>query len=295
MSQLFTLKIQNITNMLPELSNLSFLFLFKIIIILSLLIFNIYLYFTVEDHTTNSEFKSLESGFGGKSLRKYFTTFLGLGGLFGTQWAIKSEAPSSTTTSTAPYAKGSSAVEEIRDESRAEIQAEIEKLKAESQKSMIPDELDYLSKINLKIENKKTQLKEINEALQKAISKAQLETDESQTNVEKGIDSLDYETKIYNLFSAIIEQFEHLDNYSKIAVSMLLLKSTLISALVSIVFIFYGDYLINKYNIETRFPKLAKIILLRRKFSRYYLLWNSALVLFLILIEIIFYISILLM
>lgn len=54
--------------------------------------------------------------------------------------------------------------------------------------------------------------------------------------------------------------FDKLDTFSKLALSLLNLNNVLISALVSIVFILYGDYLINKYNIETLFPSLTNII-----------------------------------
>lgn len=87
--------------------------------------------------------------------------------------------------------------------------------------------------------------------------------------------------------------YENLDTYGKIALSLLLLKSVLISALLSILFIFYGDFLLNKYNLETRYPRLAKIIILRRKFSKYYLILNCSVVLFVILIEVIFSLAIL--
>lgn len=84
------------------------------------------------------------------------------------------------------------------------------------------------------------------------------------------------------------ESFETLDALEKFAISIILFKSVLISALISIVFIFYGDILIKKYNLELRYPKIANIINLRRKFSRYYLILNICLIIYVISIEIIF-------
>uniref|UniRef100_UPI0030FEF895 hypothetical protein n=1 Tax=Singerocybe alboinfundibuliformis TaxID=1346812 RepID=UPI0030FEF895 len=338
MSQLFTLWIPNLLNMLPEIPNLSFLFLFKIIFILSLLIFNVYLYFMEENE--DSDFKVLQAGFNLKSLRQNFAVLSGIVGFYSAHLTVKQNQ-------------------------KMMLEEELAKMKAETQKSMKHDELDDVSMSKIKLEADLLQLEEqqklslelttkgnnfislqnkfinqnpeertseillelrrleldYNTAYQSFLSKkenysnthpdfkAEFETKkdiiQAMSNVspdrmvepiivEKGIDSLNYETKESNMLSGIIEQFEHLDAYSKIALSLLFFKSALISALVSIVFIFYGDYLINKYNIETRFPKLAKIILLRRKFSRYYLLWNSSLVLFIILIEVFFCLSILL-
>lgn len=64
--------------------------------------------------------------------------------------------------------------------------------------------------------------------------------------------------------STLLENFENLNGIKKLAVSLLFLKITLLSSLLSIVFVFYGDYLLTKYNIENRFPKLGKIIQLRK-------------------------------
>ena len=71
----------------------------------------------------------------------------------------------------------------------------------------------------------------------------------------------------------IIKSFD-LNEYQLIAVSLLLCNQIIISSLISIIFIFYGDYLIQKFNIETKYPRLYKFICLRRKFQKYYLFIN---------------------
>jgi hypothetical protein len=96
-----------------------------------------------------------------------------------------------------------------------------------------------------------------------------------------------------SFFINILENFEDLNPYQKIAVFLLLNNSILVSSLINIIFIFYGDVLLNKYNIEARFPKLAKIIQLRRKFTKYYFIINCLLIICTILIEIIFGIAVL--
>lgn len=90
------------------------------------------------------------------------------------------------------------------------------------------------------------------------------------------------------------EKFEALNTIGKLALSMLILKSVLISALISIIFIFYGEHLLVKYQVETRFPRLATVIKLRRKFSRYYLIVNCLMIAVIILFEVFVYVSILL-
>lgn len=56
----------------------------------------------------------------------------------------------------------------------------------------------------------------------------------------------------------------------------------------SIISIFYGDYLIIKLNLENKFPRLAKIIQLRRKFRQFYLLSNIIIIILILLIIITF-------
>lgn len=93
--------------------------------------------------------------------------------------------------------------------------------------------------------------------------------------------------------STLLENFENLNGIKKLAVSLLFLKITLLSSLLSIVFVFYGDYLLTKYNIENRFPKLGKIIQLRKKYTRYYLVLSSIIIITVIFTEIVLCISIL--
>ena len=92
-----------------------------------------------------------------------------------------------------------------------------------------------------------------------------------------------------------IELFENLDIYDKISLSLLYLNSVIISGLISIIFIFYGDYLINKFQLETRFPKLAKIIQLRRKYQQYYLILSILFILSGSLSQIIFSLMVLIL
>jgi hypothetical protein len=58
------------------------------------------------------------------------------------------------------------------------------------------------------------------------------------------------------------------------ALSNLLFSQIILASVISIVFIFFGDYLITRFNLETKYPRLAKIIGLRKKFQKYYLIVN---------------------
>jgi len=90
-----------------------------------------------------------------------------------------------------------------------------------------------------------------------------------------------------------MDWFEGLNGIKKIAVSMILGKSVIFSALTSIIFIFYGNILIEKYDLVNRYPKLAKIIELRRKFQKYYFNYSCYLIISIILIEVAFALAVL--
>lgn len=74
------------------------------------------------------------------------------------------------------------------------------------------------------------------------------------------------------IFSEVFDYYSSLDPMGKFALSLLLLDQVIFSLLTSIVFIFYGDYLIKRFDLEKKFPNLAKVIQLRRRFQSYYLL-----------------------
>jgi DNA repair exonuclease SbcCD ATPase subunit len=58
-------------------------------------------------------------------------------------------------------------------------------------------------------------------------------------------------------------------------------------SLINIISIFYGEKLIIYFNLENRFPKIAKFIQIRRRLQQYYLLMNIGLI-FVVLVIIIF-------
>jgi hypothetical protein len=49
----------------------------------------------------------------------------------------------------------------------------------------------------------------------------------------------------------------------------------ILMCLLSLITIFYSDFLITNLNLEEKYPKLAKIIKLRKKFQQYYFILNS--------------------
>uniref|UniRef100_UPI00315CABF2 hypothetical protein n=1 Tax=Leucopaxillus giganteus TaxID=1167592 RepID=UPI00315CABF2 len=66
------------------------------------------------------------------------------------------------------------------------------------------------------------------------------------------------------------------------AVAHTLASFTILLCLLSILSAYYGDRLIRYFNLEVRFPKLAKIIQLRRTFQDYYIAYNAIWIIFIL-------------
>ena len=65
------------------------------------------------------------------------------------------------------------------------------------------------------------------------------------------------ESKEYLIISSPMENYEALDLLGKIAVGFLLLNYALFNCFITLVFILYGNYLIEKFDLESRYPKLV--------------------------------------
>ena len=62
-------------------------------------------------------------------------------------------------------------------------------------------------------------------------------------------------------------------NFAKnIAISLLVSHGVVLSIVVNLLFIHFGDKFISKFNLEERFPQLRKILEYRRKFQRFYMI-----------------------
>jgi hypothetical protein len=72
-----------------------------------------------------------------------------------------------------------------------------------------------------------------------------------------------------DIISKIITKYENLSALGQLALSILIFKYLILSSLVTIIYIFYGNYLLTKFNIEVKYPKLAIAIKLAKKFRTY--------------------------
>ena len=96
-------------------------------------------------------------------------------------------------------------------------------------------------------------------------------------NSNKFIDPVSEFIKNFQDFLATLDLI-HTLNMVHILASMCLFFT-----LLSMVTIYYGDYLIQYFRLETKYPKLAKWIKIRRQLQHYSLMWNMFLAFILIL------------
>ena len=86
----------------------------------------------------------------------------------------------------------------------------------------------------------------------------------------------------------LTEKFQQFGDMQKLAICLIIGNVIILNNLISIIFIFFGDFLIKKFKLVEKFPSLSKIIHLRLKFQRYYLITNITMIFLVILIELVF-------
>lgn len=133
------------------------------------------------------------------------------------------------------------------------------------------------------------ELRKISESLKDSINQTSSELETS-----KGI--LEQIGDIIENIKGIVESkgniSDIISNYNEIlstltvtelgALGHLLAAIFILLCLSSIIAIIYGDFLINYFKMEDKFPKLAKYIQLRRKFQQYYLFLNLIQIIFIL-------------
>ncbi len=92
----------------------------------------------------------------------------------------------------------------------------------------------------------------------------------------------------------LINMINEMSIIEKLALCGLALNQVILNSIISIVFVFYGDFLIKRFDIENKYPKISKFIQLRRKFQEYYLKINLITILICLLPQMYVYFMILL-
>lgn len=89
------------------------------------------------------------------------------------------------------------------------------------------------------------------------------------------------------------EKLISLSELKEVIICYIVMNGLILTSTVNIIFTLFGEYLINRFSLESRFPKLAKLIALRRKFQSYYLKINFSIIIVDVLIQISVYLFIL--
>lgn len=299
---------------ITNLGNFSFLTFFNLIIILLLFLLNIYLYLSEP-----AKKEVVESGIISTKIKNYLTHIVTITGLYASYLTIKSDKYNTKekVELLEDFNKKLSSLKEENIKLLEEAQKEnIQKLNIEELAVMLnnrdnkiidctnelrkfrdnPDKFKITdSNLKYELQTRNTELENWlkdhpdYEGAMRAFSQENSIVEPSSSQIES-----DEINKSF-ILGSFLENFDDLDAISKLCVSLLLSNSILFSSLSSIFFVIYGDYLIKKYDLEVKYPKLAKIIKLRRKFQKYYLIVDSLVIISLILAQVIFCIAVLLL
>jgi hypothetical protein len=163
-----------------------------------------------------------------------------------------------------------------------EVKARIKKLQLkllESKESRVEKELEQ------SIESGRKYSQEISQEPddQKVLDKINEEINKS------SIFGLDIE----KLLTELWDNFETFDGITKLVFVMLLSNSLILWCVVSIILNKYSNYLLDRFNLETKFPRIAIFIKLRKKMSVYYMWSNFLIIILVCLTDIILGLSIL--
>ena len=130
---------------------------------------------------------------------------------------------------------------------------------------------DLTSKINESTAIQSDQINKVNEEIQN-INNIQEEIIEIITKSD-GTNFLDY-----NIIDLINNFLSNLSVSQTVAFAHINCSLAIFFSLTTILSIFYGEKFIEYFSLETKYPKIAKFIQLRRKFQQYYLLLHFTII-----------------
>lgn len=158
----------------------------------------------------------------------------------------------------------------IKEETLTQLQAKLEELKRKESRA----------------------IKEVDDKLKSAVKYSDDTIKESDNN--KIIDIIKGGDKKSSLFylDELLTNFESLNGILKLVVYMIFSSSIILWCLFGILLNLYGNYLIDKFNLEYKYPKIALFINYRKKISKYYIISNYLIIIIMCLLNIVLGISI---
>lgn len=138
---------------------------------------------------------------------------------------------------------------------------------------------EALRKENQELKEELQELKEGQETLNDNISAVKEEVSQVKNDTETIIKSLESTKKLINdfsfssikdLFNNTVDYFSSFDLFTQSLIFNILCSSFLISLLFSFLIGKYGNYVIEKFNLMVKYPKLYSMLILRLKLQKYY-------------------------
>lgn len=123
----------------------------------------------------------------------------------------------------------------------------------------------------------------------KSLEEASKVYDNLQSIVQNGQSSsgkggMDFISNSQELFNYVQSSIENLTQYQKFAFIHISASIFILFCLFTLIAVFTGQQLIDYFNLTTRFPRLAKYILLRQRFQLFYFILNSIFIIIMLLI-----------
>ena len=150
----------------------------------------------------------------------------------------------------------------------------------------IRDKQEKITDLKEKLDTVKTDKEKT--SIETEITHLNNDINRAQVNLNKGFTTVEeYKAEFSKAFAEPKTSFIGMDIYSAykeflktleveqiLALSYLLFANVILTSIISLIFVLYGDYLIIRFQLESKFPRLATVIKLRRKLQRYYLILN---------------------
>lgn len=282
----------------------SITFLFKAffcLIFIILTLYLLYLEFKFTEHQNNNFTSNLSNGkldkltvlesIGGQKASKIIFTYLpALAAYYGVYQTMRDrralEADSRALLETQRALEASKA--ELR--AREDISA-AEKIKQGGQGDRLSTGVSNLVKSDLEAQKYTNQLAEIHQIEMKELKGEKLTTPESDLlkdkdyiqnmqkyhNTERNKALGDIEQVTQEISKSNVFGLDFSDLLSKLtqdeilALCNLVFNQLILSSTISIILVIYGDFLIKRFNLNSKYPKIAKFIQLRHKLQQYYL------------------------
>lgn len=165
-----------------------------------------------------------------------------------------------------------------------DINEETDKAIRESEKlTEISTKMETTNLDTSQVDTIKKDLSHHNNNLEESLSSSNMKLEELKKMLEDIYGSKDkfFGDEIINNFQNYLSTLP-LDKVG--ALGHIFISVAILFSLISIISIFYGDSLINYFNLEEKFPKLARFIQLRRKFQQYYFIINISIIILALLL-----------